>query len=131
MREDKTSVWKCVEFEVERWGCLMAGSIGVWMISKCPADRPFDELRTKCENNPLPFLGYPVEDFIPVVGENGETYRNKNCAVCNGVGNHTPWEVEVFTYVIPPDELDLDSKLKFIEDNGGWIKSVLPGRGQP
>ncbi|CAB4019547.1 Cadherin EGF LAG seven-pass G-type receptor 1 [Paramuricea clavata] len=129
--EDKTSVWKCLEFEVERRGCLMAGPIGVWMISKCPADRPFEELRTKCENNPLSFFGYPVEDFIPVVREKDETYRNKHCAVCNGVENYTSWEVEVFTYVIPPDQLDLDSKLKFIEDNGGWIKSVLPGRGQP
>ena len=25
----------------------------------------------------------------------------------------------------------MDSKLKFIEDNGGWIKNVRPGRGQP
>ncbi|CAB4030069.1 Hypothetical predicted protein, partial [Paramuricea clavata] len=88
--EDKTSVWKCVELEVERyrWSCLMAG-------------------------------------------EKDATYWNKHCAVCNGVENHTSWEVEVFTYVIPPDELDLDSKLKFIEDNGGWIKSVLPDPGQP
>ena len=130
--EDKTSVWKCVEFsEVKIWRCLMVGPTGVWMISKCPADWPFDELRKKCENASLSFFGYPVEDFIPVVGVNDETYRNKHCAVCNGVENHISWEVEVFTYVIPPDEFDLDSKLKFIEDNGGRIESVLPDLGQP
>ena len=130
--EDKTSVWKCVEFsEVEIWRCIMVGPTGVWMISKCPADWRFDELRTKCENNTLSFFGYPVEDFIPVVGVNHETYRNKHCAVCNGVENHISWQVRVFTYVIPPDEFDLDSKLKFIEDNGGRIESVLPVWGQP
>ena len=88
-------------------------------------------IRKKCENASLSFSGYPLEDFIPVVGAKDETYRNKHCAVCNGVENHTSWEVGVFTYVIPPDEFDLDSKLKFIEDNGGWIKNVRPGRGQP
>jgi hypothetical protein len=121
-----------VEFDLKNWDCdMVVASTGVWMISKCPADWPFDELRKKCENASLSFSGYPLEDFIPVVGAKDETYRNKHCAVCNGVENHTSWDVEVFTYVIPPDEFDLDSKLKFIEDNGGWIKNVRPGRGQP
>ena len=128
LMEDKTSVWKCVEFKMKRRRCRV---IGVWMISKCPADWRFNELRTKCENASPSFFGYPVEDFIPVVGATEETYRNKHCALCNGVENYTSWEVDIFTYVIPPDEFDLDSKLKFIEDNGGLIKSVVPGRGQP
>ena len=131
--EDKTSVWKCVEYYVNiSSDCRIPGSTGVWMISKCPADWRLDELRTKCENVPLLFSGHPIEDFIPVVGvRTSETYRNKHCAVCNGVENHTSWDVRVSTNVIPPDEFDLDSKLKFIKDNGGQINSVLPGRGQP
>jgi hypothetical protein len=131
--EDKTSVWKCVEFNVRKWRLDCSRVIratGVWMISKCPADWCFDELRTKCENVPLLFSGHPVEDFIPVVGVTYETCRNKHCALCNGVENYTSWEVMVFTHVTPPDELDLDSKLKFIEDNGGSIHSVLPGDEQ-
>jgi hypothetical protein len=47
------------------------------------------------------------------------------------VENYTSWEVKVFTNVTPPDDFDLDSKLKFIEDNGGRIKSVRPGDEQP
>ncbi|CAB3996889.1 G- coupled receptor Mth2 [Paramuricea clavata] len=129
--EDKTSVWKCVEFEVKRLDCFMIGAIGVWMISKCPPDWAFDELKTKCENASLSFFGFPVKDFIPVVGAKNETYRNKHCALCNGVENHTSWDVEVFTNVTPPSWFDLDSKLKFIEDNGGRIKDVRPGQGQP
>ena len=118
-----------MEFDVTERRCYRAAT-GIWMISKYPADWRFDELRKKCENASLSFSGYPLEDFIPVVGAKDETYRNKHCAVCNGVENHTSWDVEVFTYVIPPDEFDLDSKLKFIEDNAGWIKNVRPGRGQ-
>jgi hypothetical protein len=59
--EDKTSVWKCVEFnEVKRWRCIIVGPTGVWMISKCPADWRFGELRTKCENAAPSFSGHPV-----------------------------------------------------------------------
>jgi hypothetical protein len=72
-----------------------------------------------------------MDDFIPVVGEKNETYRNKHCAVCNGVENYTSWDFEVFTHMLPPDEFDLDSKMKFIEDNWGRIESVGPARGQP
>ena len=133
--EDKTSVWKCVEYYLENWDCIARLGkglevTGVWMISKCPADWRLNELRTRCENV-LSNFGYPVEDFIPVVGATGETYRNKHCAVCNGVENYTSWEVEAFTYVIPPDELDLDSKLKFIENNGEGRVNFQPGWGQP
>jgi hypothetical protein len=110
----------------------MVGAAGVWMISKCPPGWASDELKTKCENVPSKF-SYPVEDFIPVIGVTGETYRNKHCAFCNGVASYTASDFEVNTFVIPPDEFDLDSKLKFIMDNGGggyfvcstWCRTTL------
>ncbi|CAB4001612.1 G- coupled receptor Mth2 [Paramuricea clavata] len=129
--EQPASMWKCVEFSWSpTWPCKIEGVTGVWMIYKCPEHRTFDELRTKCENGPSEF-SYPIEDFIPVVGVNGETFRNKYCALCNGVENYTMWNVGVFTYVIPPEEFDLDMKLKFIENNGGTIEHVSPRGEQP
>jgi hypothetical protein len=107
-----------VEVDLENWNCDMVGAAGVWMISKCPPGWASDELKTKCENVPSKF-SYPVEDFIPVIGVTGETYRNKHCSFCNGVESYTASDFEVNTFVIPPDEFDLDSKLKFIMDNGG------------
>jgi hypothetical protein len=100
--EDKTSVWKCVEFNMKKRGCYRQGATGIWMISKCPPVWASNELRTKCENAPSSFSGHPVEDFIPLVGEKDETYRNKHCAVCNGVENYISWDVEVLTYREPP-----------------------------
>ncbi len=100
------------------------------MISKCSENWHSDKQRTKCENAPSGF-SYPVEDVIPVVEAKGKTYRNKHCALCNGVENYTAWYFEVFTYIIPPDKFDLDSKLKFIVDNGGTIMYLEPKRGQP
>lgn len=100
------------------------------MIYKCSMKWPLDRLRTKCENAPSEF-SYPVEDFIPVVGETGETFRNKYCALCNGINNFTTWNVGVLTFVIPPEEFDIDSRLKFIENNGGMIENISPQGEQP
>ncbi len=100
------------------------------MIYKCPADASFDKLRAKCENAPSEF-SYPVENYIPVVGTNSLTYRNKHCALCNGVKNYTSWDVRVRTYVVPPEHFDLDSRLKFISENGGHIGPVSLGKRQP
>ena len=125
----KTSLWQCVELDFESWGYYIEGTTGVWMISKCLANWPSDKLRTKCENVPSKF-SYPLEDYIPVVAAKGETYRNKHCALCNGVKNYTAWDFKVSTYIIPPAEFDLKSKLKFIVENGGSVV-IKPKPNQP
>ena len=117
------SMWKCFETFDPVWPCIVGKVSGAWMIYKCPADTNFDELREKCENPPLTF-SYPVEDYIPVVGNDSAMYRNKHCALCNGVESYTSWNVRVQTYVVPPGHLDLDSRLKFIEQNGGFIEGT-------
>ncbi len=124
--EHKTSLWQCVEFDFKSWDSdYIIGMTGVWMISKCPANWPSDKLRTKCENVPN-----VVVDFIPVVATKGETYRNKHCAMCNGVENYTEWDFNISTYIIPPEEFDLKSKLKFIVENGGSVV-IIPKPNQP
>ncbi len=126
------SMWKCIETFKPIWPCTIRGVTGIWMIYKCPAsvDTSFDKLRAKCENAPSEF-SYPLENYIPVVGTNSLTYRNKHCALCNGVKNYTSWDVRVRTYVVPPEHFDLDSRLKFISENGGHIGPVSLGKQQP
>ncbi len=124
------SIWKCIELFNPTAPCTIHGVTEVWMIYKCPVDASFDKLRAKCENAPSQF-SYPVENYIPVVGTNSLTYRNKHCALCNGMKNYTSWNVRVRTYVVPPEHFDLDSRLKFISENGGHIGPVLLGEQQP
>ena len=125
------SKWECVEFT---WSpvtpCKIEGVTGVWMITKCPASFLDINMKTRCENVSSNF-SYPAENSIPVVGKSGETFRNRYCALCNGEDNYTQWDVSIFTYVIPPEDLDLDSKLRFIENNGGRIEYVSPSGEQP
>ncbi|CAB4014831.1 G- coupled receptor Mth2 [Paramuricea clavata] len=129
--KQSASMWKCIEVfgAPSAPHCHIVGPTGFWMISKCPANTSFDKLRGKCENAPSEF-SYPVEDYIPIVGANSLMYRNKHCALCNGVENYTAWDIRVTAYVVPPEEFDLDSRLKFILANGGHINHVLPGEGQ-
>ncbi len=124
------SIWKCIESFNPIRPCAIRGVTGVWMIYKCPVDASFDKLRAKCENAASEF-SYPLENYIPVVGTNSLTYRNKHCALCNGVKNYTSWDVRVRTYVVPPEHFDLDSRLKFISENGGHIGPVLLAEQQP
>ena len=130
--KQSASVWKCIEIfrAPSTLYCDIVGPTGFWMISKCPANTSFDKLRRKCENAPSEF-SYPVEDFIPIVGANPLMYRNKHCALCNGVENYTAWDIRITAYVVPPKGFDLNSRLKFILANGGYINSISPGKGQP
>ena len=125
--EPKTSVWKCVDW-IWKPGCHYSGVTGVWMVYKCPTYWSVEELRLRCENAPPKFslqFSYPIEDHIPVIGTNGYTFRNEFCALCNGMKNYTAWNLGVSTPFLPPEGLDLNSKLKFIETNGGKL-TIFP-----
>ena len=131
--EPETSVWKCVDWKWHE-SCSIEGVTGVWMVYKCPTDWSVEESRSRCENAPPKFslqFSYPIEDHIPVIGTNGYTFRNKFCAFCNGIEKYTAWNLEVSSPVLPPEGLDLNSKLKFIEKNGGKIDHISLGNEQP
>ena len=129
--EPKTSVWKCVDWDPY---CFYGGATGFWMVYKCPSDWPVEKSRSRCENAPPKIFdqfSYPIEDHIPVVGANGYTYRNGFCALCNSMKNYTTWNFKVSTPVVPPEGLDLNSKLKFIEKHGGKFAHIFPSDEQP
>ena len=129
--KELVSAWKCVKFSSSLGlQCSINGVTGFWMISKCPASETFKGIKAKCEDAPTEF-SYPVEVFIPVVGANALTYRNKYCALCNGMETYTSWDMRVDTYVVPPEGYDLNKQLKFILENGGRIGLFSPHEDQP
>ena len=133
VHEPKTSVWKCVDWNYDPI-CSIQGVTGVWMVYKCPTDWFVEESRSRCENAPPKFslqFSYPIEDHIPVLGTNGYTFRNEFCALCNGMENYTAWNLGVSSPVLPPEGLNLNSKLKFIEKNGGAIDEISLTNEQP
>ena len=131
--EPETSVWKCVDWKWHE-SCSIEGVTGVWMVYKCPTDWSVEESRSRCENAPPKFslqFSYPIEDHIPVIGTNGYTFRNEFCALCNGMKKYTAWNLGVSSPILPPEGLDLNSKLKFIDKNGGKIDHISLTNEQP
>ena len=131
--EPETSVWKCVDWKWHE-SCSIEGVTGVWMVYKCPTDWSVEESRSRCENAPPKFslqFSYPIEDHIPVIGTNGYTFRNEFCALCNGMKKYTAWNLGVSSPIVPPEGLDLNSKLKFIDKNGGKIDHISLRNEQP
>ena len=104
------------------------------MAYKCPSDWSVEESRSRCENAPPKFslqFSYPIEDHIPVIGTNGYTFRNEFCTLCNGMENFITWNLGVSSPVLPPEGLDLNSKLKFIEKSGGRFYHISLKDEQP
>ena len=135
--KNSQSLWKCLA--VGDWnladynpfeGCYLFGLSGIWMIANCSRNWALDETRTRCENAPKHF-SYPVENYLPVVGKNGFTYRNKHCAECNEETSYETWRIVVEGSTTPPEQYNLDDKLRFATRNGGKIVRIGPGSGMP
>ena len=130
-------LWKCLA--VGNWdlthynlyeSCYLHGLSGIWMIAKCSKNWALSETRTRCENAPAKF-SFPVEDYLPVVSKNGLTYRNKHCAECNEETSYETWRIVVEGSTTPPEQYNLDDKLRFVSGNGGKIVHIGPGWGMP
>ena len=100
------------------------------MTANCSRNWALDETRTRCENASEKF-SFPVEDYLPVVGKNGFTYRNKHCAECNEESSYKTWQIVAKALITPPEEYNLDDKLRFVLENGGEIRHIGPGKHMP
>ena len=123
-------LWKCLavgdwEVTLSTFGRRLIGPSGIWMIANCSRNWALDETRTRCENASEKF-SFPVEDFLPVVGKNGFTYRNKHCAECNEETSYESWEIVVTESITPPKEFNLNDRLRFVLENGGEIRYIGP-----
>ena len=130
-------LWKCLA--VGNWNtrqdefgefCRLNGPSGIWMIANCSRNWPLDETRTRCENASEKF-SFPVEDYLPVVGKNGFTYRNKHCAECNGEMSYQSWYIVAQGPITPPEEYNLHDRLRFVLKNRGEIRHTGPGADIP
>ena len=131
-RKNSQTSWKCFEVDLPLpgGGCYLYGPVGIWMVWNCPESWPTDQARAKCENMSEK-LSYPIEDFLPVVGENGFTFRNKHCAECNGIKYYTTWDIDIRVPIPPPRNYNIDEKLKFALANNGSIQRIGPSWEQP
>ena len=97
---------------------------GIWMVSRCPDDWPYDEIRSKCENltNSLRTISdLSLRCYIPAVS--GDlTFRNYFCAKCNYIDEDLEYfSVKIETNVIPPEHYNFSAKINFLLSNGAKL----------
>ena len=92
---------------------------GLWMVSHCADDWPYDKVQRKCEK-PAKFIreASDIKRYIPAVSEN-VTFRNYFCARCNRiVGPFEYFPVEIKTNIISPETYSFRKKLNFLLSYG-------------
>ena len=95
---------------------------GIWMVSRCPDDWPYDEIRRKCENLTNSFRTISdLRCYIPAVS--GDlTFRNYFCAKCNYIDEDLEYFfVKIETNVIPPEHYNFSAKINFLLSNGAKL----------
>ena len=92
---------------------------GLWMVSQCADDWPYDKIQRKCEN-PAKFIrkASNIKRYIPAVSEN-VIFRNYFCVRCNRiVGPLEYFPVEIETNVFSPETYSFRKKLNFLLSYG-------------
>ena len=64
---------------------------GLWMVNRCGSKWPDDTVRANCES----VLVNDTDGYFPVLGYDNTSFRNRYCAICNGVERFEPWPLDV------------------------------------
>ena len=101
---------------------------GLWMVTRCPPEWPYDTTRSKCEApvNRLTYSSPDLNGYLPVLGYDNTTFRNMYCAICNTVQKYVSWPVDIHTVAIPPENYNLMEKIRFLLSYGATFPQ---GRG--
>lgn len=85
-----------------RWKCLRVHDRldEIWMVGSCRPDWTEDEVSKKCTDDRARNVPR-ISGQIPVIDKNNITFRNRYCALCNGVKDFTQWKFDVDCDVIP------------------------------
>ena len=106
------NLWGCVSPPIKR---IPTGMAGVWMITDCPHDWTDARVREKCNlDSPLSIDNY--EANIPVIAQDGKTYKNRFCSICHGVPEDetTNFPLDVSCDILPPSRYPADKAMEFM-----------------
>ena len=95
-----------------RWDCFSVDGYDIWMIGSCAPGWKEDEISKRCTSPKLP---RSISNKIPVIDRNNITYRNRHCALCNGVAQFTSWNFTVACDVAPPQGYSEKEWMRFLD----------------
>ena len=112
VRSNISNLWRCVSPPIKR---TPSGMAGVWMITDCPHNWTDTRVRKKCNlDSPLSIDNY--EANIPVIAQDGKTYKNRFCSICHGVleDETTKFPLESSCDILPPRRYTVDKTMQFL-----------------
>ena len=113
--------------ENEQWKCIRSESFseafGVWMISSCPRNWTSADIKERCASSRVPLYYSNHKDNLPVIDQNGNTYKNHYCAECNGI---TLTEVQSYNL-----QFGCDSPIPNEYGRNEIVKYLFNSCGQP
>ncbi|XP_046839471.1 uncharacterized protein LOC124433734 isoform X2 [Xenia sp. Carnegie-2017] len=92
---------------------------GLWMISRCAHDWPYDIIRSKCEQ-PVTTLknASGIARYLPAI-KYDLVFRNHFCALCNRIkGDFEYFPLRIKTSILPPNRYSFEKKINFLLMHG-------------
>ena len=120
---------------IDLWTCVQFGSANpaVWMKTNCSQSWSDSDVYSHCINAPETLNSSTYREFLPVVGADNITYRNKHCAKCNYQNDFEFWLVDVSLDFEPTGLQNIGELIDFsIKYYGQPLENyVVPKKGQP
>ena len=114
--------------------CVDVGHSSYWMKNSCSKSWPNNNVSSLCIHPPSSLNSSTYMDFLPVLGSDDITYRNRHCAKCNYQNTFELWMLNVSLSFHPvgigsiEDLIDFFVKLK---ENEEILDAVVPKLGMP
>ena len=112
--------------------CVDLGDSSYWMKNSCSKSWPNNNVSSLCIHPPSRLNSSTYMDFLPVLGSDNITYRNRHCAKCNYQNTFELWMLNSPLSFQPvgigstEDLIDFFVKLK---GNEGVLNAVVPKLG--
>ena len=113
--------------------CVDLGRKSYWMKNNCSKSWPNNEVSSSCIHPPPRLNSSTYMDFLPVLGADNITYRNRHCAECNYQNSFELWILNMSLSFQPvglqsiEDFIDLSVELK----GDDIVDVVVPKSGMP
>ena len=118
--------WECVELGNYRSDNTKI-SHGVWMVTQCASDWPWDHNRQSCQEPTITTNSPDIHRIVPVLNRDNVTFRNVYCALCNNVTDTNDfWTFDIATEVIPPVDFNLTEQIRFYLAHGAEFRRFKP-----
>ncbi len=115
------------------WSCITVGRSSYWMKNNCSKSWPNNEIASLCIHPPSCLNSSTYMDFLPVLGADNGTYRNRHCAQCNYQNKFEFWMLNVSLSFQPIGIRSIEDLIDYVVELMGnnIYNTVVPKEKMP